>query len=362
MDEQQTNQDQEILPADESPAVESQGDELQAVESQAEESVTESANRTDVTEVDAQAEFDLSASRIPVDADAVEEDSEVVPDDTPVASKNVSSETDDAQDELVEPGEIEKFREPAILVEAILFTTDSPLPAAKISQIAQLQGTKVVKQAAKELNEKYERMGCSFRVEEIGGGYQLMTLPEYHDVLGRLSKTRGDNKLSQAGLEALAIIAYRQPILRADIEAIRGVASGEILRTLMEKQLVKIVGRAEVIGRPMLYGTTRRFLDVFGLGSLDDLPRVEELKTPRDAFKPKPAPAASESPAEQAVVESTVVEPAAVGEAPVSDAAVVSESSASAYAVATGDVAVELQTEPESPPATGEYQSDLPVR
>ena len=240
----------------------------------------------------------------------------------------------------------EAFREPAALVEAILFTTDSPLPAARIAQIAQLQGTKIVRQAAKDLNEKYERMGCSFRVEEIGGGYQMMTLPEYHDVLGRLSKTRADTKLSQAGLEALAIIAYRQPILRADVEAIRGVASGEILRTLMEKQLVKIVGRAEVIGRPMLYGTTRRFLDVFGLASLEDLPRVEELKTPRDTSKPTPTP--------------TPDEPAASEASPMSPAAV-------EPAVATAEQVVELavadpgfENELSTPPA-GEYQSDSSV-
>ena len=106
----------------------------------------------------------------------------------------------------------------------------------------------------------------------------MLTLPQYREVLGRLHKARSESKLSQAALESLAIVAYRQPILRADVEAIRGVASGEVLRTLMEKQLVKIVGRAEVIGRPMLYGTTRRFLDVFGLGSIEDLPRVEELR------------------------------------------------------------------------------------
>jgi segregation and condensation protein B len=88
-----------------------------------------------------------------------------------------------------------------------------------------------------------------------------------------------DSRLSQAAMETLAIVAYRQPILRADIESIRGVASGEVLRGLLERQLVKIVGRAEVIGRPMLYGTSKRFLEVFGLASLDDLPRVEELRS-----------------------------------------------------------------------------------
>jgi segregation and condensation protein B len=177
----------------------------------------------------------------------------------------------------------------AATVEAILFATDAPLAPGKIAQVAELGSTKVVKQAIRTLNERYEQMGCSFRIEEIGGGFQMLTLPQYHDVLGRLSKARGDSKLSRAAMETLAIIAYRQPIIRADIEAIRGVASGEVLRGLMEKQLVKVVGREEVIGRPMLYGTTRRFLEVFGLGGLEDLPRVEELRTgAKSASKPAP--------------------------------------------------------------------------
>ena len=106
------------------------------------------------------------------------------------------------------------------------------------------------------------------------------------------------HRLSQAALETLAIVAYRQPILRADVEAIRGVASGEVLRGLMDKQLVKIVGRAEVIGRPMLYGTTRRFLEIFGLKRIEDLPRVEELRRPSEA-KTADAGTQEPDPAEQ---------------------------------------------------------------
>ncbi len=110
----------------------------------------------------------------------------------------------------------------------------------------------------------------------------MMTLPPYNHWLKKLLRVRKDSKLTQASLETLAIIAYKQPIIRADVEAIRGVASGEVIRNLMYKGLVKIVGRAEVIGRPMLYGTTRKFLDIFGLNSLKDLPKVEELKRPED--------------------------------------------------------------------------------
>ncbi len=186
------------------------------------------------------------------------------------------------------------------VVEAILFASDSPVPASKISQVAELSGQKAVNAAIKRLNERYASIGAAFRIEAIAGGYQLLTLPRYHDVLTKLFRTKSDSRLSQAALETMAIVAYRQPILRADIEAIRGVASGEILRSLMDKQLVKIVGRAEVLGRPMLYGTTKRFLEVFGLSSLEDLPRVEELRSGAKEPPAKPAEAKGATQAEDA--------------------------------------------------------------
>ncbi len=169
-------------------------------------------------------------------------------------------------------------QEVAATVEAILFASSSPVSAAKIVQIGVLPGRRAVRDAIAALNERYGRVGCSFRIEPIAGGYQMLTLPEYHDVVSRVSRARGELRLSQAAMETLSIVAYRQPVLRADVEAIRGVACGEVLRGLLEKRLVKIVARAEVLGRPMLYGTTRRFLEVFGLNGLKDLPKVEELR------------------------------------------------------------------------------------
>ncbi len=179
------------------------------------------------------------------------------------------------------------------VVAAIIFACDDPISAAQIAQVAELPGRRAVRQAVEALNARYEQINCTFRIESIAGGYQLLTFPEYHDVLARLHKSKSDSKLSQAAMETLAIVAYRQPIIRADIESIRGVACGEVLRGLIEKGLVKIAGRAEVLGRPMLYGTTRRFLQVFGLGSLKDLPNAEELAGgAEDAPK---SPAADES-------------------------------------------------------------------
>jgi segregation and condensation protein B len=140
--------------------------------------------------------------------------------------------------------------------------------------------TKQVRDCIESLNEKYEKNHSAFRIEQIAGGHQMLTLPTYNSWLKKMLKVRSDNKLSPAAMETLAIIAYKQPVIRVDIEAIRGVAVGEVIRSLMYKGLVKIVGRAEILGRPMLYGTTKKFLEVFGLNSLKDLPKAEELKKP----------------------------------------------------------------------------------
>lgn len=193
--------------------------------------------------------------------------------------------TEAAEPEAVIDADDEKKPEVTIdsVIEAILFASDEPVSAARLVNIAELSGgVKQVRQSIDSLNEKYSSANCSFRIELIAGGFQMLTLDVYNVWLSKLLRSRSDNKLSQAALEALAIIAYKQPIIRADIEAIRGVASGEIIRSLMYKGLVKIVGRAEVLGRPMLYGTTKKFLQVFGLPSLKDLPKVEELKEPQN--------------------------------------------------------------------------------
>ena len=162
-------------------------------------------------------------------------------------------------------------------LEALLFSTHHPLTAGRLAELLDLESTKPVRRAIKELNEQYVTGDRSFRVEQVAGGYQLLTIPEFGDILKKLHQREVDAKLTKAALETLAIIAYKQPILRADIEAIRGVACGETIRSLMEKHLVKIAGRAEEPGRPILYGTTKRFLELFGLNSIKDLPQPEAL-------------------------------------------------------------------------------------
>ena len=165
------------------------------------------------------------------------------------------------------------------VVEAVLFASDEPLSAERLANIV---GTtaRQIRRHIETLNEKYKTSNNAFAIEQIAGGYQMLTLSQYNNWLRKLLRARDDSKLSPAALETLAIIAYKQPVIRADIESIRGVAAGEMIRSLMYKGLVKIVGRAEVLGHPMLYGTTKKFLEVFGLNSLKDLPKAEELKKP----------------------------------------------------------------------------------
>jgi segregation and condensation protein B len=176
-----------------------------------------------------------------------------------------------------------RAREWARIVEALLFSSDTPLSAGKLSDLAGIGSARIARTLIRDLNRRYEVADLTFRIETIAGGYQMMTLPDFKEFVKRLTTVRNHARLSNAAMEALSIVAYKQPITRSDVESIRGVASGEVLNRLRELGLIKIVGRAEIVGRPMLYGTTRKFLDVFGLAGLDDLPPLEAL-----AMRPVP--------------------------------------------------------------------------
>lgn len=170
-------------------------------------------------------------------------------------------------------------------VEAILLSVDRPQPVKKLSETLAAIGdfgepegvAEQIERAVEELNKAYESGGRAFRIEQVAGGYRLMTLPVYAQAIAAFHRERAAGRLSKAAVETLAIVAYRQPITRAQLEAIRGVGCGEVLRSLMDRRLVTIKGRAEELGRPILYGTTKEFLDTFGLASLKDLPTVAEL-------------------------------------------------------------------------------------
>jgi segregation and condensation protein B len=200
-------------------------------------------------------------------------------------------------------------------IEAILLTVDRPVPAARLaealgltppapqeSDAAAVPDSAIsepkprrrsrakgasndapsamgrIEAAVADLNRQYEATGRAFRIEAVAGGYRVMTLPALAPVLAAYHKTRASSRLSRAAIETLAVIAYKQPITRAHLEAIRGVSCGEVLRSLLDRRLITIKGRAEELGRPILYGTTKEFLDAFGLASLKDLPSAAELQ------------------------------------------------------------------------------------
>jgi len=160
----------------------------------------------------------------------------------------------------------------------VLLTSDKPLGvkaiAAALLGEGSGDGAAHIDDAVGALNDAYERTGRAFRVRAVAGGYRLMTEPRYAPALLALRGARQSGKLSRPALETLAIIAYRQPVTRATIESIRGVSAGEVIKSLLERRLIDIAGRADELGRPMLYGTSKHFLEVFGLRSTKDLPAV----------------------------------------------------------------------------------------
>lgn len=164
-------------------------------------------------------------------------------------------------------------------LEAVLFIAREPLGGRKLAQYANLADGTQARTLVRRLNEHYDTTGRAFRVEQVAGGYQLLTRRQFSPWLRRLAHVPGETRLSAPGLETLAVIAYRQPVPRADIEAIRGVNCGETLRQLLERDLVRIDGRSEELGRPYLYSTTKRFLELFGLMHLDDLPGDDGLRS-----------------------------------------------------------------------------------
>lgn len=198
----------------------------------------------------------------------------------PETTDTAQSNTDDSpgQARESEPANAGESQAPIRLIEALLFAADAPLSALRLVELVGAGTPARMRAGIRELNTQYETWGVAFHIVEIANGFQMMTRPEYRPLLNKLNRQRMETRLTDATLETLAIVAYKQPIIRADIESIRGVACGEVLNRLREMGLLRIVGRADVVGRPMLYGTTKRFLDVFGLANLDDLPPMETLK------------------------------------------------------------------------------------
>ena len=165
------------------------------------------------------------------------------------------------------------------VVEALLIAADEPLGAARLSSVlGRRVGAKEVRMYVDNLNEEYAQTGRSFRVVEVAGGFQLSVHTEFAPWIRQLMREKVAPRLSQASLETLAILAFKQPITKAEVEHIRGVSADGVLRQLMEKGVIRISGRSDAPGRPLLYGTTRDFLKHFGLKTLSDLPKLRELE------------------------------------------------------------------------------------
>ncbi len=163
-------------------------------------------------------------------------------------------------------------------VEAMVFSSASPLQSAKISQALGMSGVGRIKKAIAALNESYEASDRSFRIRQVAGGYQFYVLPQWSDCLKKLFTKTRKIRLTKAALETMAIVAYKQPVSKNQIEFIRGVASDGVLHNLLEKNLIRISGRAEGAGRSLLYSATDEFLKFFGLNTFDDLPRIAEIE------------------------------------------------------------------------------------
>ena len=192
-----------------------------------------------------------------------------MPDD---AAKDTGGETVNSQAEAIDARELKA------ILEAILFVSPEPVPVARLMSIVGTVSKAEVVQALGVLTHDLDQEGRGIQLVQVAGGYRLVTKQEYGPWLKRMDKAKVAQKLSRSALESLAIIAYKQPLVRSEIEEIRGVETSGVLRTLCERKLVRIVGRKDVPGRPIMYGTTKFFLEHFGLQDLSQLPPLREFK------------------------------------------------------------------------------------
>lgn len=198
------------------------------------------------------------------------------------------------------------------IIESLLFVSETPLTVSYLNGLMEEESTVSIKNAIDELLAEYKNRNGGFLLKEIAGGYQFRTQERYNEWIKRLIKPNAP-RLSKAALETLAIVAYNQPIIRSDIEHIRGVDSGGVLRMLMERKLIRVLGRKEIPGRPLIYATTKTFLEVFELKDLKDLPtpkEIEELSKTRLEEESAPdeansEPLSSPSPAADLTTEET---------------------------------------------------------
>ena len=171
----------------------------------------------------------------------------------------------------MEPNEAKK------IIEALLFTSEKPITIEQIKEVLEDIETKDIRNAVLELKAEYETLGRSFKIFEVAGGFQMVTEPAFAEYLKKFYRAKSKDKLTKQALETLAIIAYRQPITKAEIEDIRGVNVDGVVETLGDRLMIRVVGRKDAPGRPILYGTSKEFLERFGLSSLNELPKLSEF-------------------------------------------------------------------------------------
>ena len=199
------------------------------------------------------------------------------------------------------------------ILESLLFVSDTPIRLETLIEMLPEFGQEIILKGIEQIQTDCREVSRGVELVEVAGGYQYRTKPQWAEWVNRLKKVKAV-KLSQSALETLAIIAYRQPVIRPEIEQIRGVDSGWVVRTLMEKGLVKMMGRKDLPGRPMIYGTTKAFLELFGLNALTDLPNLKEVAPPAAEGEPPEAeeeespPEPTPSPVEAALVEAEIEE------------------------------------------------------
>ncbi len=184
----------------------------------------------------------------------------------------------------MEQTELQREKDKSV-IECLIFTSDVPLTIDKMRDVMEGMSKKEIKELIEELIEEYQNLKRGIYIREVAHGYQFCTKPEYADVIKKLRKSKPYH-LSQPTLETLSIIAYKQPTTRAEVEVVRGVDCSGVIRSLLEKKLITILGKKDIIGRPFLYGTTSRFLEVFGLENLASLPAIEKVEQLKDLESP----------------------------------------------------------------------------
>jgi len=177
------------------------------------------------------------------------------------------------------------------VLEALLFASEKPLLIEQAKKVLDNLDAGVIRKALEELKTEYEQSGRGLRIAEIAGGYQMITAPEFAPFLKKLFKERHIERLSKPALETLAIIAYKQPLTKMEIELLRNVNVDGVMSSLLEKNLIRITGRKDVPGRPYVFGTTRQFMEHFGLKSLEDLPKMEDFVAKAEEINETCAPA-----------------------------------------------------------------------